>query len=479
MKVLFFTPTNIYSNLAEIELEIAQRHIDSGDEVHGLVCNANLSFCEINKTHSFLQCRYCKYKHKNSFESLSGNVQVHNLSQYFSSKENVDIPQNIEFATIDDLKKYKWKQYFDVGYSVGSYLITEYRDPYLDIKPHSFLIQTLLTNSIKLYTAVRLFLQKNSFDKVYVWNGRMPSMRPIIRAAQSLNISFATYNTASIPEKFETFSNSLIHDLSATAKKIIDYWNNHELSIEVRINIATKFYLNRQSQTSGNSLSANPYIANQKAEELPHNWDNSKINIVIFNSSEDEMASISDEWKNELYINQYDAICKLLESTRNKKFNNYHFYLRLHPNLINVNNEDTQRLLNLKASNLTVILPDSIVSSYHLMKVCNKVITFGSFSGMEAVFIGTPSIIIGKHFYLKMPGGTYKPTSHTELIELLLQPLPPLDKTPALMYGFFWSTFGTDLKYVTQQNGEWLFKGKKLRSHFVYETLKKIKEKLR
>lgn len=477
MKVLFFTPTNIYSNLAEIELELMQRHLDAGDEVHAIVCNGNLGFCEINPLHKKLQCLYCESKHKKSFSLLSGQIQVHNLNSYYTA----DVAAlKTDFANIDELKNYRYDTHFDIGYSIGSYLISEYRDPHLDITAYKNLIATLLKVSLQLYNATQHCLQQKAIEKVYVWNGRMPSMRPIIRAAASMNISFATYNVGHTANYFETFDNALIHDLSATANKIISYWNNSQLTAEQKIYAGSQFFIRRTQKALGDAAVNNRFIQNQDADKLPENWDNSKTNIAIFNSSEDEMASISDEWKNHLYADQYDGLCRLLQSIEtDERFSNHHFYLRIHPNLADVKNKDVDRIMNLQSAKLTIIPASSPVSTYRLIKESNKTVTFGSSAGIEAVFMEKPSILIGKCFYRNLPGGTYQPASHQEFIEMLLQPLPALDKTAALMYGYFWSTFGTPLKYVTHENGEWLFKGKKLRSHFLYESLKTIKGKLK
>ncbi len=475
MKVLFFTPTNIYSNLAEIELEIMQRHLDAGDEVHAIICKGNLTFCEINPAHKKLQCQYCIAKHKNMFALLDGTIHTHNLTRFYHTTEDISKLQT-DFPSIDDLKMYKWDDHFDIGYSIGSYLISEYRDPHLDITPHLPLIKTLMQTSLHLYLAVQRFLTKHKMDKVYVWNGRMPTMRPVIRAAASKKIHFATFNTASKATSFETFENSLIHDLSATATKIIHYWNNSTASVEEKTAAGAAFFIRRTQKALGDADITNRFIQNQETEKLPDNWDPAKTNIAIFNSSEDEMASISDEWKNHLYHDQYDGLCRLIHSIESdQRFINHHFYLRIHPNLSNITNADVIRITSLRSSKLTIIPATSPVSTYFLIQQSDKVVTFGSSAGIEAVFMEKPSILIGKCFYRNLPGGTYQPASHDEFIELLLQPLKALDKTAALMYGYFWSTYGTPLKYVDKKVDDWFFKGKKLRSHLLYEGLKTLK----
>ena len=479
MKVLFFTPTNIYSNLAEIELEIMQRHLDAGDEVHAIICRGNLSVCEINPTHKKLQCSYCIAKHKNMFALLDGKIQTHNLTRFYNTTEDISTLQTV-FTSIDDLKKYKWDEHFDIGYSIGSYLISEYRDPHLDITPHLPLIKTLMQTSLHLYLAVQHFLTQHKMDKVYVWNGRMPTMRPVIRAAASKQIDFATFNMGSNAGSFETFDNALIHDLSYTSTQIINYWNSSTVSLEEKTAAGSAFFIKRTQKAPGDADGINRFIQNQEIEKLPDNWDPAKTNISVFNSSEDEMASISDEWKNHLYHDQYDGLCRLITSIENNdQFNNYHFYLRIHPNLSNINNADVTRITSLRSPKLTIIPATSPVSTYFLIQQSDKVVTFGSSAGIEAVFMEKPSILLGKCFYRNLPGGTYQPASHDEFIELLLQPLKPLDKTAALMYGYFWSTYGTPLKYVSKNGEDWFFKGKKLRSSFLYEGLKSLKGKIK
>ena len=51
------------------------------------------------------------------------------------------------------------------------------------------------------------------------------------------------------------------------------------------------------------------YTANQKQDLIPNTWNFDKINVVIFNSSEDEYAAIGGEWdKNKVFDNQIQGI---------------------------------------------------------------------------------------------------------------------------------------------------------------------------
>lgn len=480
MNILFFTPVNIYSHLLETELELMQQHLDRGDNVHLLLCTGELPVCEINPSHKKIQCLYCSQKHKRSLHLLKGNVTVLRLKDYWSDAGTEGLKTS--FDNVDALKKYWWDEHFDIGYGMGSYLISELRDPHLDIRPHQKTIEQFMNMSLRLYLAVQRFLDAHPMQRVYVWNGRQPSMRPVIRAAKSRNVDFYTFNNAHTEKHLETFKNALLHDLSYMSHKIAEYWKNSTEPEEVKIKKASAFYekrtRNTQDADEDNLYTQNRFAAGMQHGQLPENWDDSKTNIAIFNSSEDEMASISDEWINPLYSGQLEGIRRLINSTDDvPEFANHHFYLRMHPNLSNVNNEDLRRIKALTGKRFTLLLPESPVSTYTLIHESAAVVSYGSSAGIEAVYRKKPSILLGKCFYRAFENTTYQPESHEDFVKLLLQKLPPLGCTGAYMYGYFWSTYGTLMKYVTRENGQWLFRGKKTTSHPLLELMKKIKQK--
>ncbi len=480
MNILFCTPINIYSNLLETELELMQRHLDAGDAVHLLLCKGELPVCEINNTHSKMQCLYCSRKHLHSLKLLKGKVTVHQLSDYWPAAG--EFQPKTEFDNVDALKQYWWDEHFDIGYGMGSYLISEMRDPHLDIRKHAATIARFMPMSLRLYKAVQRFLDAHAMQRVYVWNGRQPSMRPVIRAAKSRGVEFYTFNNAHTEKHLEVFKNALLHDLGYMSNRIVEYWNNSTEPEAVKIKKATAFFEKRTRNTheagEENLYVQNRFAKNMQQGRLPENWDASKINIAVFNSSEDEMASISDEWINPLYSGQYEGISRLIESTDNDPaFARYHFYLRMHPNLANVDNEDVRRIKALTGKRFTLLPPESPVSTYTLIHESAAVVSYGSSAGIEAVYRDKPSILLGKCFYRAFNDTTYQPESHEAFIQLLQQPLQPKGKTGAYMYGYFWSTYGSPMQYVTKEKGQWLFRGKKTTSHPLLELMKKIKQK--
>ena len=162
-----------------------------------------------------------------------------------------------------------------------------------------------------------------------------------------------------------------------------------------------------------------------------------KKNIVIFNSSDDELASIGADYDSySLFKSQYAGICSILEHFSRER--DYCFYLRMHPNLSKLDNTFVNELLGLadKFDNITVIAPAEKISSYSLMDAADKVISFGSTMGVEANYFGKPSILLSASAYYNL-GVCYLPVSMDELWEMIKADLHPLAKEGAIKYAFY------------------------------------------
>ena len=126
----------------------------------------------------------------------------------------------------------------------------------------------------------------------------------------------------------------------------------------------------------------------------------------------------------------------------------------------------SQRLLERREPNLTVIAADSPISTYAMMRKATRVVSFGSATGIEATYWGRPSIL-GYRSYFDTLGSIHIPKSHDEMMRLIVSDdTPPADKRGALMYGHYMKTFGMSFRYnrPTGLMGG-LFKGRHLKPH--------------
>ena len=230
-----------------------------------------------------------------------------------------------------------------------------------------------------------------------------------------------------------TFINSLPHDIVNFNQRILSLWNSDFHLQSEKIEIGNRFYYNRRhGLPSGDKV----FIEYQKESLLPINWSDNKKNILIFVSSEDEFSAVGKEFDNySLFNSQVEGIKYLVENCRN---DDIQFYVRIHPNLSKVNYSYHHDLINLNNSypNLSVILANSPVSTYALMDKAEKVIVFGSTTGIEAAFWGKPVILLSGalYYYLDV---CYIPKTKEEALEFVLNNLVTKDKCPTIMYGYY------------------------------------------
>lgn len=450
MKIAVYSTFVRWTPHYETELEIIQKHIDLGDEVHHYVCNRELGICDQIIDHRFSEggdplnnfqeiCNSCIAKRLRGSSLLSKPVNERPVCNTVDQVEECSLADTIE--TLDELRALKFENY-DLGESIVSSLISHLRDPQFKPGTQTELIRRLIKSCINTYKLTSAAIGQESYDRVYVFNGRFSASRAVLRACQTSGTECFVHERGANIHKYELFRNVTPHDLAHHTREITRHWDQ-ELDNEKKVLIGSSFFTERMK---GVEQSWYSFVADQENGLLPQGWDPTKTNIVIFNSSEDEYAAIGREWKNPLYDNQLVAIQKILDETRVVNDPRIRLYLRVHPNLKNIDNEYMRALYALESDKITIVKPDSVVSSYEMLMRCSKVLTFASTIGIEAVYWGKPSILAGISLYRSM-GATYNPESHEELVNMLLGTLSPKDKMISIKYGYYMSTYGIDFQY--------------------------------
>lgn len=451
MNVAIFTSHLLLASHYETELEIILDHQKNGDQITQLVCNKELPSCDTNPYHLQEACERCVSKRINGYDVLAPGMHVKSFLQLSAEDKKKIAALRTTFSSIPDLQSL-WIDNYDIGYSIASSLISLSRNPSPELEPR--LIERYVVSCAGVYFSMLNYLRDNPTDVVYTFNGRFSHTKAVLRACNKLGVKCLLHERGNSVNYYSLFENTPIHDLKNTHNLIEKAWT--EADPEERERVATEWYTTRIGGKMQNWFS---FLADQVIE-LPEGWDRSKRNIVICNSSEDELASLGDDWKNTLYKNQLEGITRIIADGASME--NTHFYLRIHPHLAKVTNEDVKQVAAMKADYLTVIPATSKLSTYHLVREADKTITFGSTIGMEATFLGKPSICAGKSFYYYM-NGTYSPGSHDELMLLLAQDLEPKPLEEALKFSYFFGTFGIHFKhYVPEDFDRGTIQGKRI-----------------
>jgi hypothetical protein len=466
MNVLFVSSTEAVTPHLETELEIAQLHLDNNDQVFVMSCWGELPGCDTNIKADRKKCENCKLKRKAGWSLLSGKIKNVSIGKTIKFPYKCSIPKNIRNA--EDLKKWD-VQGSNLGWGVMSSLVSAVQSPEPNFRSSKWLIQRFGAASEQVYKSVKSFLEKNKIDRVYVYNGRLATCRSVVRACECTGIEYLVHERGADSTRYKLFQNCLPHDISYNSSEIVRLWNE-ENNIEIKTQLADEWFRNRRNKVSKNWYS---FTDEQKDAMLPENWDEKKYNIAIFTSSEDEYVSIGDMWENHIYKSQAEGVQQIIRDllSNNK---NVHIYVRMHPNQRRLNNSQTNLLRCLSYPNTTILPPESKVDTYTLAQKANVVVSFGSTVGIEAVYWGTPSILLGRSFYQQL-GAVDSANSHEDGIKAILNTSLG-NREMALAYGYWANTRGITFKYFEAEGfyaGK--FKGEKINGRVSSSALQKLK----
>jgi len=453
--VVIYSPFAVWPLHFETDLELAYDHILHNDKVIILQCNGILPICEPNPNHYWETCLKCKSRFKSGIKWLGKNniicLDLLNLND--SQNKEIGRINSASFQTVEDIRKYRIDN-ADIGLSALTSTVTFLHDPEPDLNTHKNILLRNVQTAAIVYYSIFNNLSTIKPDKFILYNGRYSPLRPALRAGLKLHIKTYVHERAGIKNKYSLYLNTYPHDLE-NQKRIIQFINStSDIDFTEKRNIALSWYEERLKGVQQNWYS---YISNQKPGKIPRDFPPDKIKIAFFINSEDEFVAF-EEWKNPFYRNQNEGLERILNDLYLDK--RFKFYLRIHPSLANVDNTQTKELRRIaqEFKPLIIIDPDSDISTYSLAQNCDIIISFGSTVGIEAMYLNTPSILMGRALYEDL-GGVIKPAYHAELIEILKgfaanKTFPRTeDREKALVdYGFYQKSFGHPFRHTKMYN---------------------------
>ncbi len=459
MKIAILSPYATVAPHFETELEIAQQHLDQHHDVECISCFGKLHNCDFNLDRNPARCEDCVGRRKAGFQMLQPAIRSVELE-----------PENLQsilpiFKDLEELKAF-YVDNFDVGYAALSSLVSVCRDPEPDLQRWQPLLQRLMQSALTTYHATRKYLTTSRPDRVYLFNGRFAAMRAVLRACTREQVDCFIHERGCDNYHYDLFKNHLPHDIKAIQETMLKQWQQ---AAPDREDVAAQWYCDRVNRVEKNWHS---FTKGQVTGRMPSQWNNLEKNLTIFCSSDDEFVAIGDHWKNTLYPNQLEGIKRVVTDMASASPETK-IYLRVHPNLKDVDNQSKREMLNLQSPNLTVIPPEATVDTYEMVRRSDSVATFGSSVGIEAVYWGTPSILLGPSFYNGL-GGVRVPDNHKAALALFTQKLEPTERTAALIYGYWQQTHGIPYRYFEPTG---LFEGK-FKGQIVYSGMKQPKPRL-
>jgi len=464
MHVLVFAPFGICEYHFETDLEIAQQHLDKRDHVTLAVCDADLPICEFNDRHDVGACIRCIGRRREGIERLTPKPDVISILRLSEADRAELRGLNIDgVRSLEELRGIRIEN-FDLGWGVYSSIISQVAGQKFDFEANRHIVAARLHGALAIYRSMLRALEELKIDRVYTFNGRLATMRAVLRAAQARGVDCFIHERGGTFEKFSLFENHMPHELDHYQDLIEKTWEGADP--ELREEIAQSYYGNRIAGSVGNWVS---FAATQDSNLLPDGWKPRRNNVAVFHSSSDEADALADYVVSNLYPDQYAGLSRIFADAQSDP--ETHFYVRIHPRTQFVADPGAEQLLRNHPANVTVIAGKSAVSSYTLMRKVSRVITFGSTTGIESAYWGVPAILGMRTFYDRL-GSTYSPGSHEEMMRLVLDPnLPRKDRLGALKFGYFEKMLGIPFRYY-RPNGLMggTFKDRPLKSKLAFRT---------
>ena len=435
MKYLVFSLSALVEPHYGVLLEEAEALYQEGHDVYFAYCDGFSRCCSANMEGSRLFCTLCRFCAKRwAKKYLSDGIKVIPLRHPGTS-----VHVEWQYSTAGDIKKIKYKG-VSIGYAVMSTYTSTTRDPEPDFSKKSIrkYFDFALNNAASWVEAHISLLEKTQVDAVSIFNGRFVEPRPLVDMALASQKPLRVNEVIGGPRTGEPFSriiyhNHLPHSIPYNTELLHKVWNFPNESMEEKERKGKEFFERRRK---GIPAGDRVYITKQKKGLLPDNWNEYKRNIVIFNSSEDEFSAVGKEFDDYAFFDsQFEGIETILSKFTSEE---YHFYLRVHPNLQRIKFKYHTALYDLprKYKNLTVIPASAPCSTYDLLDAAEKVIVFGSTMGAEAVYWGKPTILLAGAFYY-MLDICYIPKNVDELCAFITERLKPKNSFGAVQYGYY------------------------------------------
>jgi hypothetical protein len=450
-RYLFFSINNVWAYHFETEMELMTERREQGHEVFALVCQGTLNSCSSNPRRTKMGCIKCisrrdvglkqvGFSKKNIFTLQPCDTSI--IPQQFESQEA------LENFSIDGV---------NFGKAAVSMLMTDVQEHVVDTQLYATRIHEMLRAALTIARNVSEVIQQQRIDGVYFHNGRFFDYAPVVEVCKKLRVDFYVHVRAGSLNRYLVTKNHLPHELQPMKTGMMSLWQNNTSPDKVRR--AEQWFVDMRNR-SVKAYMGQIYTALQTKGNLPSNWYENRRNIAIFNGSLFEYG-IFDDWRKSPGFMQNKVITDVIEFFKDD--DTLHFYLRVHPHLKDKNNIQMQEIRVLAAKeykNLTIIWPEEIVDTYELMEKAEKILTFGSTTGVEAAFLNKPVILWGFAFYEDLEC-VYRPASYEQLFSQIKGVLEPLGSDKALPYGFWQAEKGERFKHYKQTAiNEGLFKGK-------------------
>jgi hypothetical protein len=467
-KILIATSMSGYLHGSSMDRLLALSLTEKGHQVAFLLCDSDLEACQLVKFGSYKPEILVKSKNTPRCAGCSSNISKlfapMGLPIYkFKSDRSDEVRLKVEFdkKSFDELRAFRIDS-VKIGMHAWAGAIRYFATTEFTSEPHAkeVLIRFLISG-IRIHSSMSRIFSEFRPDTLIAHHGIYIPQGVVSEFAASQNVNVMTW-TASYRKGTFIFSPHETYHYSMVTEPEVN-WNSLELTKNQ--NTILDEYMN--SRWRGE----NDWIK----------FSDSKVNQdkTFEDRSDFYLALTSVTWDAELHYESraFGSMREWLQTTIDffKAHPNQQLVVRIHPAEITSPIKSRESMVDFIASldiesyrNITVIPPESNISTYELIAKSRVVVVYNTKTGIEAAYRGKPVVIAGEAWIRGKGIGwdAQSPQDYLDTLSLFKQYLEmsPLQLTRARQYAyhFFFRRMISIQLFSNPYSSEWLFPNREI-----------------
>ena len=299
-----------------------------------------------------------------------------------------------------------------------------------------------------VYDQTQALIQQHGLTSLVVFNGRFTHDNAAASAAEALGVKTLFFDYGGSDTHFDLTTAST-HDWDYFQQRMRAMWDQWGADRE---SIARAWFTDRENHAAPGMEA---FVGHQDRNYLPE-LPQAKRLVVFFSSSGDEIAELDLDWS-EFFGSQEEALLALARICH--ELPDTELVVRTHPHMLSKPEDDRIRWIQaVNSIGMNAhIPPESPTDSYALMQRADRIITYGSTTGVEAAFRNKSVAVLGPCAYDLL--GCAQPIKSADELAQWLEDPHATQPELALPYGLMMQRRGFNLSWLDQSGDGGFLRG--------------------
>ena len=427
-RVLMATSIGSYAHAVSLESALAVALTFRGAEVHTLVCDGALPACAECEASLYPDigsfaangpggdlCRDCQWPAERVYGQIG--IKVHRYSDYITTEERAEAARLSREVPVADIESFEWE-----GLSIGEHAhagaLRFFATGSLDTEPQGeTILRRYLESALLTAAATRRLFRTLEFSSAVLTHGIYVPWGIVGEVARREGVPISTWNVAYRKRRFifshgDTYHHTLLNEPR-------EHWDHLELS-EIQERELMQYLASRREGLFDWIVFHRPTRQDAQAIAARVGIDSSKPVIgLLTNVTWDAQL----HYPANAFPNMLDWLVRTCQyfATRPE----LQLLIRVHPAEISGFPPSRQPILAelrkhipVLPPNIFIVPPESGMSTYALMSLCDSAIIYGTKMGVELTSVGLPVIVAGEA-WIRNKGLTHDASTPEEYFRIL------------------------------------------------------------